>query len=542
MKQNINKKVGDVVPVNRSEYFIVEKPFVAPDITDEDEDYSFYKVGDHIVIRAGSLEQYVPSFKEFVKNNCRTATVDETNDIYEDLYSNARIGDVYDDGSYQIQYFFIVESHLDELWEKFDLEKENCLWYTNMELKDLIIELCECESYFIDVCIGYYKEKLFLFTNFEDKSNKSLLKICRKATSQECDELSSYVKEMQDGYRAKFEAERKKKEKAKAKIYETNKSNPEYFPGASGNYKQVLLEEGRKIVPEKEYSLEQIGNFYQKLLCSDELSNEVKSSMIFYGGTIPYVLCDECSNVRKFGDVDIFIPVSLMKKFRSELSSELDYVYDSLVLTKQVGLTAKGFQVRSDVWWDDEVESYTEFCKRKNTADIEAKERCVYQDYGFKAILFGINISVFPLYDWTFADGSIGVCAKSFRLSKEEGDWNFLLNTIISKEITINDFCRNVSIWGQKVKIAKLEYTIASKRNAIKFGYLLRKDTDEADLKYIEAHKNELNIDESQVDFFMKNIPDYGISLVYRITRSYEASQMTPEAYKHVVTRTDKPS
>ena len=146
------------------------------------------------------------------------------------------------------------------------------------------------------------------------------------------------------------------------------------------------------------------------------------------------------------------------------------------------------------------------------------------------------------MYDWTFTDGSIGVCAKSFRLSKEEGDWNFLLNTIISKEITINDFCRDVYIFGQKVKIAKPEYTIASKRNAIKFGYLLRKDTDEADLKYIEAHKNELNIDESQVGFFMKNIPDYGISLVYRITRSYEASQMTPEEYKHVVTRTDKPS
>ena len=126
MKQNINKKAGDVVPVNRSEYFIVEKPFVAPEITDEDEDYSFYKVGDHIVIRAGSLEQYVPSFKEFVKNNCRTATANETNDIYKDLYSNARIGDVYDDGSYQIHYFFIVESHLDELWEKFEIGRASC--------------------------------------------------------------------------------------------------------------------------------------------------------------------------------------------------------------------------------------------------------------------------------------------------------------------------------------------------------------------------------------------------------------------------------
>lgn len=542
MKQNINKKTGDVVPVNRNEYFIVEKTFVKSDTTDEDEDYSSYKVDDPIVISDGSLEQYVPSFKEFVNNNCRKATTTEISDIYNELYSNARIGDVYSDGSYQIHHFFIVESHFDEIWAKFNLEKENCLWYTNMELKEHIAELCDYDSFFVDVCIGYYKKKLFLFTNFDDQNNEWLLKICRKATSEESADLSIYVKKMQDAYHKKFEEERRKEEEAKKKIYEANKSNSEYFPGANGNYKQVLLEEGRKIVPEKEYSLEQISNFYQKLLYFDGLSNEVKNSIIFYGGTIPYVLCDESRNTRKFGDVDIFLPVCLMQKFRHELATELDYVYDSIDLTRQVGLTAKGFQVRSTVWWDDEVESYNEFCIRKNSADMEAKERTVYQDYGFKAVLFGINISVFPLYDWTFADGSIGVCAKSFRLSKEEGDWNFLLNTIISKEITINDFCREVFIGGEKVKIAPIEYTIASKKNAIKFGYVLRKDTDEADLKYIEAHKNELNIDEKQVNFFMKNIPDYGISFVYRITRSNEASEMSPEAYKHVVTRNDKPS
>lgn len=116
------------------------------------------------------------------------------------------------------------------------------------------------------------------------------------------------------------------------------------------------------------------------------------------------------------------------------------------------------------------------------------------------------------------------------------------MNTIVSKEITIDDFSCIASILGHNVKIAKTEYTIASKKNAINFGYILRKDTDEADLKYIEAHSNEIGINESQVEFFVKNIPAYGISHVYRITRSYEASEMTPEEYKHVVTRNDKPS
>lgn len=543
MKKNINRKTGDVVPVERNLYFLVEKPFVRSDTTVEEEDYSFYKVGDPIVIEARSLERYVSSFTDFLNNNCRKATVDEMSAIYEDLYSNARVGDVYDDGSYQIRRFFIVESYFDELWKKFDFKNENCLWYTNMELQDLIINLCEYEHVVIDVCIGYYKEKLFLFTNLDDKDNESLLKICRRATSEESAELSAYVKEMQDGYHKKFEYERRKKEEAKAKIYEANKNNPEYFPGVRGNYKQVLLEEGKKVIPEKEYSLAQIKSFYHSLLSFAGLSDEVKSSIIFYGGTIPYILCNESGNTRKFGDVDIFMPVSMMQRFRYELRHELDYIYDSIELTRRIGLTAKGFRVKSPLlWWDEESENYEQFERRRGLAEMEAEKNAIYQDYGFKAILFGINISVFPLYDWAFVDGNIGVCAKSFRISKEKGDWNFLLNTIVSKGITINDFYNEVCILGHNVRATKTEYTIASKRNAVKFGYVLRKDTDEADLRYIETHSSELGIDESQVELFMQNIPDYGVSHVYRITRSGDANEMSSEAYKHIVTRNDKPS
>ena len=543
MKKNINRKTGDVVPVERNLYFLVEKPFVRSDTIGEEEDYSFYKVGDPIVIEARSLERYVSSFTDFLNNNCRKATVDEMSAIYEDLYSNARVGDVYDDGSYQIRRFFIVESYFDELWKKFDFKNENCLWYTNMELQDLIINLCEYEHVVIDVCIGYYKEKLFLFTNFDDKDNESLLKICRRATSEESAELSAYVKEMQDGYHKKFEDERRKKEEAKAKIFEANKNNPEYFPGVRGNYKQVLLEEGKKVIPEKEYSLAQIKSFYHSLLSFAGLSDEVKSSIIFYGGTIPYILCNESGNTRKFGDVDIFMPVSMMQRFRYELRHELDYIYDSIELTRRIGLTAKGFRVKSPLlWWDEESENYGQFERRRGLAEMEAEKNAIYQDYGFKAILFGINISVFPLYDWTFEDGSIGVCAKSFRISKEKGDWNFLLNTIVSKGITINDFYNEVCILGHNVRATKTEYTIASKRNAVKFGYVLRKDTDEADLRYIETHSSELGIDESQVELFMQNIPDYGVSHVYRITRSGDANEMSSEAYKHIVTGNDKPS
>lgn len=543
MKQNINRKTGDVVPVERNVYFIVEKTFMKSETIDEEEDYSFYKVGDPIVIPYGRLDRYVPSFIEFLNNNCKKATIDERTDIYNDLYSNARVGDVYEDGSYQVLHFFIVESHFDELWEKFDLKNENCLGHINMELEDLIIKLCEYKFCTIDVCIGYYKEKLFLFTQFDDMDNESLLKICRKATLEESAELSIYVKNTRDGYKKKIEEELRKKEERKAKIYEENKSNPEYFSGVGGNYKQVLLEEGKQVISEKEYSLDQIKNFYQNLLSFAGLSDEVKNSIIFYGGTLPYVLCNESKSIRKFGDVDIFLPVSMMQRFRDELRMELNYTYDSIKLTRRIGLTAKGFRVKKPFsYWDSERESYEEYTNKLRLAEMEEKDNNIYQDYGFKAALFGINISVFPLYNWTFEDGNIGVCAKSFRISKEEGDWNFLLNTVVSKGITIDDFYNEVYILGHNAKAVKTEYTIASKHNAIKFGYLLRKDTDETDLKYIEAHSSELGINKGEVEFFTNNIPDYGISYVYRITRSGNANVMSPEEYKYIVTRNDKPS
>ena len=543
MKKEKIVKIGDLVPVERNDYFIVEKPFVKTETIDEDEDYSFYKVGDPIVIRANCLKDYVSSFVEFVNNNCRKATSSEVSAICAELYSNACVGTVYKDGSYQVKFFYIVESHYDEILTKFDVENENCFWAINTELAKLISKLCESEFTIVDICAGFYKGKLFLYTRFDEEGDECLLKICRKATSDEAKELALFVKEMEEGYCKKIEDKQRKEEEAKQKIYEANKSNAEYFPGSCGNYKQVLMEEGKKVIPEKEYTLAQIKAFYSKLLGFKGLSDDVRNSIIFYGGTIPYILCDEHENVRKFGDVDIFLPVSMMQKFRDELQNELDYIYDSIKLTRKVRLTAKGFQVKMPFeLWYEECESYLEFEKRVKLAKMEAQKKVVYQDYGFKAKLFGINISVFPLYDWQFEDGSIGVCAKSFRISKEEGDWNFLLNTIVSKGITIDEFCNEVRILGYNVKVAKIEYTKASKRNAIRFGYVLRKETDETDLKYIESHSRELDIKESQVKMFMENIPDYGISYVYRITRAGDAVEMSPEAYKHIVTRNDKPS
>lgn len=536
MKRQINLKPGDSVPIDQDLLcYVVEKQLDKLESTNEYEDYSSYHIGDFIGVEESRLMHCFSSFKEFLNDNCRTATIEEIRKYYEENYSNARVYRIYDDGSYGIRYFFVVEKYISELLDEFDKEKDNCCFFLRSEVLNLISKLLDEDVW--DVSIGLYNGMLFLFC---DCYREELLKISRKATEKETIALSRYVRHIQAKQRKKDEEELLKKEQAREKIYESYKSNPVYFPGEAGNYKQVLLEKGRKIAPEKKYSLNQIKDFYKSLLGFKGLSEEVKNSIIFYGGTIPYVLCNENENTRKFGDVDIFLPVNMMQRFRYELHGELNYIFDSINLTRRVGLIAKGFQIQPTNFL--KCASLDEYTTRRDASESIDKRNAIYQDYGFKAILFGINISVFPLYDWTFRDGSIGVCAKSFRLSKDEGDWNFLLNTIVAKEVTIDAFYNEVCILGYNARVAKVEYTIASKRNAIRHGYVLRKDTDETDLEYIDTHSDELSIDNKQVKFFGNNIPDYCISHVYRITRSNEAIEISPEKYKHLVTRQDKPS
>ena len=531
-----NLKSGDAIPIDDKLFFVVVKPFEMQKDSHYDDDYSYYNVDDVIVINDN--ERCAKSFLDFLEHNCQLVVGEGRMLLYTKKYSNACVGDVYEGGSYKKRFFYIVEKEQQRILENLNLRVDDCYWALESHIQNMIGELCDVSNT-MDISVGLCGEVLFIYNDYDDDG---FLNICRKATPEEVQLLNSYVEKKHKEYRERFAEERRRREEARIRCYEENKNNPEMYPGVAGNYKQTLYIKGAKAVPEKEYSLGQIKEFFETLL-NCNISEELKKNMIFYGGTIPYLMCDEKQEVRKFGDVDIFLPVWWMDRLRIELGPYIKYVYDSMTLTKVAKLTVKGKKVQAP-WldWDEEVESYNEFNARLREAERRAEEKSKYQDYGFKAVLFGINISVFPLYDWTFDDGTIGVCAKSFKIGKEEGAWKFLLNTVVSKGITISDFYDEVLICGHVIHVAKPEYTIASKKNAIRFGYLLRRETDEADLKYIIEHSDILGIDEEKVRFFMDNIPDYGVSHVFRISRSFDVSTWTPEQYKYVAMSSDKPS
>ena len=342
--------------------------------------------------------------------------------------------------------------------------------------------------------IGCYKDQFFLYTK-DPEAEKFLLKISRKAYYKEADKLIKFVLEREEMWSqiynnlAQIEKERKAAEE-RAEI-EKRRNNPNIVPGARGVFKHFSAKKEKiEYKEEKRFTLNEIRAFFVKLNECESLSPEVKNEMIFYGGTIPYLLCtSKAAETRKFGDIDIYLPEELMSRFRNELKKEISYIYDSLSLF---------------------------YCSLYKGGRWGEHNRFAKRDYGFKAWLFGIKVSVFPLKDAVLDNGEIAVSSKSFRIGKD-GDWSYLLDTVITREMYMKDIYKVVNISGTEVKVIRTEYTKASKRNAINYGRDSRQNTDLTDLHYINRHSKELNIDKKLVNFFMKNIPDFSVYKAYAI-------------------------
>lgn len=538
-------KVGDKVPKDKYAYFVVQTEQKPKKDKNNWEDYSNYKKGQTIIVQQRDIEAeiggYVQSFRDFLQNNCRTAIPEETDMMYQDEFSNAIVSDVYDDGSYGISYYYVPTIDLDIL----SIVNEQDYWTKYRKKKDFFKKIGLGDS--VSDTTGFRLDEKGQFIQKEYfGSSKKILKTCRKATPEEAKQFNDEVTEMWRIRREQQRLEEEAKEKAKQERYEANKNNAEYFPGSCGNYKQVIINKNGKIDETKLYDLYTIKQFYDELIKSDKIDKALLEKLVLYGGTVPYIMLDTKDETRKFGDVDIFIPIENMAMFRQCImgKSYFNMTFDSMNLTRSAGLRAEGSKMFSQPWFmgdSSDMSSYNEYERRVARARDEHRSETVYQDYGFKGSLFDVNISVFPIYQWD-KNNALDICAKSFRVGKEEGDNKFLLNTVVTHNTPTSSFSRLVEMCGGVIGTANLEYTIASKRSAINHGYLLRQETDLRDLEFIEQNKARLSINDSLVQHYEENIPDYGIAKVYRITRSNEVQEYTPEEYRHIVTRNHKPS
>lgn len=535
-------KIGDKVPKDDYEYYVVEKLFVKQKKNSavDNDDYSNHKIGERIIVKKNDLTTefggYAQSFKEFLKNNCRKATKEEESKMYDENFCNALVLDIYDDKSYQISFYYvpIKDIGLKEYIEETD-------WWKKLTKKEKILKkmgINETTFYEID------DEGRFLYNKGYKASNK-LLEYCRLATKEETKKFNKIIAEKNKIQHEKYLEKKKAEEQEKLDRYNKNKSDANYYPGSCGNYNQVLVNSDGTIEKSKLYDLYTIRQFYSELLNSEKFDEDILKHLIFYGGTVPYILSDTKEETRKFGDIDIFIPIENMKRFRNELLDKPYFTmyFDSMNLTKKAGLiiAESKFQIPLYTGEINDLTAYQEYEKMVSRLEKEARKNMIYQDYGFKGSLFGINISVFPIYQWG-KNNNLDICAKSFRIGKEDGDSKFLLNTVVTHNTPITSFSKLVEICGGKIGAANLEYTIASKKSAINHGYILRQQSDLADLEFIEQNKEILSINDNLVKHYENNIPDYGIAKVYRIKRNYEISEYTPEEYKNIVTINHKPS
>lgn len=538
--------IGDIVPRDGYEYYIVEKLFVNPkkqsnmDDLDDWDDYSDYKIGERIIAEKKYLTRdvggYADSFKEFLQNNCRVATPDEETEMYREEFSNSLILDVYEDKSYNVSFYYVPtkEIGLDEY------TKEQDSW-ERWRKKDKIFEKMGIDS------ATFYKiddEGKFIYVEGH-KADDNLLNYCRLATPEEAKEFNKIVAERKRIKHEKIISKKQTEEQEKKNRYNKNKSDSNYYPGSCGNYNQVLVNSDGTPEKSKLYDLYTIKQFYNELIKSGKFDKNILEKIMLYGGTVPYILSNTQKETRKFGDIDIFIPIENMKVFRNALLDKPYFTmnFDSMELTEKAGLVVAGPRFQRP-WYmgdDDDIEKYREYEIMVSKLEEEARKKTIFQDYGFKGSLFGINISVFPIYQWN-RDNKLDICAKSFRIGKEDGDSKFLLNTVVTRNTPITSFSKLVEICGGQIGAANLEYTIASKKSAINHGYILRQESDLADLQFIEDNKSILGIDDDLVKHYEQNIPNYGIAKVYRIKRNYEVCEYTPEQYRDMVTRNHKPS
>lgn len=398
-----------------------------------------------------------------------------------------------------------------------------------------------------------------IITNSHDNSERDIeqkvLKIADKISEAEALEIhkkacEDYVKRQQkerDRFMKEYKAKRQKEKAELDAQYQTFKNNPEIFPGVNGDF---VHNYDSSSISKQKYSLDKIKEFFQKL---KTLNPEIVKHICFYGGTIPYILSD-ASESRDFGDIDMFVPTKYMEELRTEFSSQesFEMLCDSKPYAEACMLTTRIPKETTEMALTNQSENpvqsmFDAFAELMTLSEYKRdyidengivhnpltayKENQLsyyrkVQDFGFKAKLFGINISVFPIYEY-----ENDIMAKSFNITDKH---QFLLGVRVLNDMTLTQLVRPVCIEDAIFYTLPLEYTIVSKQSAVDGKYSYRYEKDKQDVEYILSHKDELGISDDKIQEIMSNYPDYSISIAYEINGE-QTTTMSGETYKKLV-------
>ena len=372
------------------------------------------------------------------------------------------------------------------------------------------------------------------YDSSDREMEQKILKIADRISSEESMKIHKkacldYV-ERQNAEQAKIMEKYERQQKKLDDMYQTQKNNPEMFPGVNGDFVHI----DKESITKKKYTLKQIQEFYQNL---KNLDSEIVKHICFYGGTIPYIL-NNASASRDFGDIDMFVPTEYMENLRAEFTT-------TRIAKEPTELALKNQQVDTlDSVSSSLFDSFMNFMTQNeykrdyvdangivhNPLSVHKEDQLPYyrkiQDFGFKAKLFGINISVFPIYEY-----KNNLMAKSFNINEM---YRFLLGVKVLDNTKLAEFIQQVNVYGSIFNVLPLEYTLASKQSAVEGNYAFRYEKDKEDVKYILSHKDELGISDEKLQEILKNYPDYSISIAYEINGN-QVTTMGGETYKQRV-------
>lgn len=219
----------------------------------------------------------------------------------------------------------------------------------------------------------------------------------------------------------------------------------------------------------KNHTFKEIKLFYDKI---SQLPQEILDYIIFYGGTILYVAAETTNVDRGFGDLDILVPADKLREVREYLES-----------TEELVIQYDGKKV---------VEKYN-----INSADN-------IQDFGFKGILYGIRLSVHPI-----SQNDRNEIITKWIKTKDD-DIDLIANCTMLNDCRLEEILTKINYNNKELTIIKPEINIGWKMRRLEVH-------DEQDIKFVLEHKEILKINESQIEYFRNKMPDYDVSVAYKI-------------------------
>lgn len=472
----------------------------------------------------------------------------EKEQLFQEDFSNAIYGSAVNDFEFSSSYpkehhYFKMKNNI-KIKTLEEISKALEISYSNLSS----LEIVKNEEGFITHICTVTND----FDNSDRNTEQSILKIADRVSTTEA--LEIHKKACQD-YMKKQKQEQEKMsneyEEMQKKInaqYQKVKNNPEIFPGVNGDFVHT---NNNSAISTKQYNLKKIKEFYQQL---KSLDSEVVKHICFYGGTIPYIL-NNASESRHFGDIDMFVPTKYMENLRKEFANQESFEMlcdskpyaEACMLTTRIAKESIQFAVANQqdnltqALLGNIISFMTPREYKKDYVDengivhnplTEHKEDLLpyyrkIQDFGFKAKLFGINISVFPIYEY-----ENNIMAKSFNINDM---YKFLLGVRVLDNTKLAEFIKQVNVYDSVFNILPLEYTLASKQRAVDEKHAYRYEKDAKDIEYILSHRTELGINDKQLQEILNNYPDYSISVAYRINDNGTTTTMNGESYKALV-------